>query len=221
MQRIQLRAPLALFLSSISSVLLLGACSSTAPLARPALTGTAQLDGSPLIATQVDNSPRSHAQSNGGFGELKRIVFEASWTPRDGLDDDVYGLGFYNYRESGWGMGFQLQGTLRDTDPRVGAIFIPPTAELPRRKTEVTFDVVATRRISPTFGVFAGAGITSIEEYRRFLDNVGSDFFQRVDRDIEPNLTAGVHLWLIDGLTVSAQYDSVFEAATFALGWEF
>ena len=206
-------------IATLLAPLFLGACAS--PMAPASLPQGAQLDGSPLVVTQVQNTPGDYTRQGNAPSAEQAMLFEGSWTPRSGRDDDAYGLGIYHYRDEGWGFGFQLQGTATDTDPRVGAIFTTPTAELEPRNTEFIVNAVATRRLDPSFGVFIGAGVATIERYRRFVDSVGSDFFQRVDRDIRANVTAGVHVWLLESLTVSAQYDTYFEAATFGLGWEF
>lgn len=149
------------------------------------------------------------------FGEL---ILEVNATPRTSSADDAYGFGIYAYPEAGWGAGLQVQGTLTSTNPEVEVVLAPPAAELAGRDTEITVDFVATYRVSSDLGLFAGVGLASIEEFRRFEDAIGNDFFVSQDEDLRGNLTAGGHLWLTDWLVVSAQWDSIFEAATFGVG---
>lgn len=150
--------------------------------------------------------------------ELKNLLFEVTTTPRSGAEDDVWGLGVFAYPDAGWGAGLQFQGTLENTDPEIAVVLTPPAAELEGRDTEYTIDLVATYRVSAGLGLFAGVGVATVEEFRRFEDAIGNDFFVSQDEDLRGNLTAGAHLWLTDWLTVSAQWDSVFEAAAFGVG---
>lgn len=188
---------------------LLPACATAPPPAPESRVMTALQQG--VGALQIDESPES----------FHDVVFELQATPRDGRDDDAYGFGFLYYPERGWGLGAQFQGTFRSTDPEVDVVLTPPTAELDGRTTEFVFDIVGTYRLNPTFGVFGGFGYGQSDEYRRFLDAIGNDFFVEQDSDSHLNLTGGVHMWLLDQLVISAQWDSVFDAVSFGVGWQF
>lgn len=155
-----------------------------------------------------------------GLGDIDvdGLLIEAAYTPRDGNDDDVWGLSIFGYPERGFGIGLQVQGTLANTDPELDVVLTPPSAELAPRTREFTVDFVATYRVAPYLGAFAGAGLGSRERFRRFEDAIGNDFFVSDDEDLRANLTAGAHLWLAEFLTVSTQWDSIFEAATFGVG---
>ncbi len=189
------------------AALLFAACSSTAALAPSVM---------PLVVQSDDEPPK------GDYGEApKSVHFEVSATPRNNGEDNLYGFGVYGSAGSGWGGGLQVHSTLEQTSPEAEPFFGSFSGELAPRTNEFVFDVVATRRLNPSFSVFAGAGISTRERYRRFLDDAGNDFFVRVNRNVRGNFTAGAHLWIADTVTLSAQYDSAFEAATFALGWQF
>jgi hypothetical protein len=196
-------------------------CSSTEPLsARPRAADdnliSAFGEAALAVAGGLDNDDVGDLDL-----ELENVLFEITATPRSGAEDDVWGLGFYAYPEAGWGAGLQIQGTLTNTDPEVEVVLTPPAAELQGRDTEYTIDLVATYRVTPGLGLFGGVGLATIEEFRRFEDAIGNDFFVRQDEDLRGNLTVGAHLWLTGWLTASAQWDSVFEAATFGLGVNF
>lgn len=150
--------------------------------------------------------------------DLDNLLIEVSFTPRDGDANDIWGASVYAYPDAGWGAGLQIQGTLIRTGPEVGVVLVPPSAELEPRTTEVTVDVVATYRLAQGLGVFAGVGVATIEEFRRFQDAIGNDFFVSEDEDLRGNFTAGAHLWLTEWLTISAQWDSVFDATAFGVG---
>lgn len=142
--------------------------------------------------------------------------------PQSGRDDDVFGLGIYAYpEEPGWGLGIQFQGTVRTIDPEVDVLLDPPASEEEGRTRAFTIDAVATHRLTPQFGVFAGVGVATFEDFRRFTDLVGTSFFISTGRDVEVNGTAGFHFWVTEAFTVSAQYDSAFDAATFGIGYRF
>lgn len=160
-------------------------------------------------------------EEGGWLSGEQNILFELNATPRETTGDEVFGFGAYVYPEDGFGVGFQVQSTLRGTDPELEVVLVPPQAELDPRTSEFVFDIVVTRRLSPSFGVFAGAGLATIERYRRFLDAVGNDFYVRTDRDYRLNGTVGAHFWLTDWLALSAQYDTIFEAGTFGIGVQF
>lgn len=196
---------------AVLGAVLLSAC-AVAPAAAPA-------PGDPILSAlqgglssiQIDETEES----------FRDVVFELQATPRDGRDDDAYGFGFLYYPERRFGLGVQVQGTFRSTDPEVDVVLTPPAAELEGRDREFVFDVVGTYRLNPTFGVFGGVGYAQVDEYRRFLDAIGNDFFVEQDSDSRLNLTGGVHLWLLDQFVISAQWDSVFDAVTYGVGWQF
>jgi hypothetical protein len=185
------------------------------PTAAGHLATTDELD---LVRALAASALEEEGPSSEDLGDL---LFEVIASPRDGADDDLWGLGLYNYADAGWGVGLQLQGTLRGTDPELEVVLTPPSAELQGRTTAVVVDVVVTYRLLPSLGLFAGVGYASLEEFRRFEDAIGNDFFVSQDEDVRANLTAGAHLWLTDWLTASVQWDSAFEAAAFGLGLYF
>lgn len=192
--------------------LMLAACRGPVASAPSAFPGSLQEQGAAEqnTASEEDQTPF-----------WKEVLVELSVTPRSGADDDVYGIAMYTYPDSAWGFGMHFQSTVSRTNPELDVVLVAPAAELEPRTTEFVADLVATRRLSPTFGVFAGAGIAYIEDYRRFVDAIGNDFFVSDDRDVRGNVTAGAHFWILDSVTLSAQWDSIFESATFAVGWQF
>lgn len=159
----------------------------------------------------------------GDYGGDVPILIELNATPRDREgEDEVFGFGIYKYGDVGeWGGGLQLQSTFRGTDPELEVVQVTPAGELEPRNSELALDFVGTYRLTPRLGVFAGAGLVTVERYRRFIDAVGNDFFVRTDRDYRGNATAGIHVWATDWLALSAQYDSYFDAATFGIGFQF
>lgn len=180
------------------------------------MPGPGGLGASLLSTLQEGDAPTIDDEEN------PHILFEASLMPQSGGDDDVYGLGFFAYpEEPGWGVGFQVQGTVRTIDPEVDVLLDPPASEQEGRTRAWTIDAVATRRLTRRLGVFAGVGVATFEDFRRFTDLVGTSFFISTGRDVEINGTAGFHFFVTDAFTVSAQYDSAFDAASFGLGYRF